>query len=362
MSVRRILICSSALVTSTGDISNVGDEALTDVLMQAVTERTGAPTYATLNTRSYPDLALPDRRVPVRPLRRLVAEIRAADLVIAGGGTLLQEDRAPRFFEPSAGLLRYIASVALLARAHRKPFMLAGIGAEGLDTPRARRVARFICRSAAAITVRDEGSANLVQSISGRTPILAADPMFLQTRSGIPAARSRASNEVFVNLTPEVPVGLLESLVNAIRPLAEQGVRVTLVPMDRRIDPAGDSSALHAFARAVASPKNVAFIESNLGWRHLLRRFGEAQLCIGMRLHFMIFASLNGVPLLPVIGLPKTRSLAADLGLESVSLSASPKLGSDDLFRAARVADPARIRTLSVRAERTLDCVATLFA
>ena len=352
----RILVCSSAVLTSDGDISNVGDEALTQVLANAVATRTGACTHATLHLLGQPNTRLPEGRVPVRPLRALAREIYASDLVIAGGGTLLQEDVEPRVFEPTAGLLRYVGAVACLARLYRKPFMLAGIGAEQLDSAKARRAARFICRSAAAITVRDSASAALIKRVSGEDALIAADPMFLEYQE----VDAGGGDEVFVNLRAGAPARLCHGLATALRPLVDAGAQVTLVPMDRRDGPAGDKQVLETFAQALDRPGSTRFVEPRLDWRELLLRFRKARLCVGMRLHFMIFASLAARPVVAVTSLPKTRSFVDELGLCAVPADAIQQF--PEALQSAHAPDPFRMRALATRAERTLDCAETLYA
>ena len=352
----RILVCSSAVLTPDGDISNVGDEALTDVLADALARRTGARTYATLHAAGRSPDSLPEGRVPVRPLRLLAQEIRASDLVVAGGGTLLQEDVRPHVFEPTAGLLRYIGAVAFLARLYRKPFVLAGVGAEQLESVKARRAARFICRSAAAITVRDAASAALIKTVSGRDALVAADPMFLDWRE----VHGAGGDEVFVNLRSGTPVSLYRGLAVALRPLVDEGASVTLVPMDRRSGQAGDSDVLNAFGRALERPGHWRFIEPRLDWRDVLARFSQARVCVGMRLHFMIFASLAARPLVPLTSLPKTQAFVEELGLTAVPVGCVDDVPA--ALRSARAPEPGRMRELAARAERTLDCVETLYA
>jgi polysaccharide pyruvyl transferase WcaK-like protein len=352
----RVLICSAAVVTPEGTTSNVGDEALTDVLARAVARHLRAEVVSTL-ADPRAGSALPAGRVPIRPIRALSAEIRRADLVIAGGGTLLQEDVRPRWHEPCAGLLRYIAAVAVLTRIHRKPFMLAAIGAENLPTRRSRLVARYICRTARAITTRDDSSAELIARVSGRHAVVADDAMFLND-APLAAPNDERRDEIFVNLREGLSSEACVRLANALRPSLDAGHRVTLVPMDRRQDGKGDIQTLRRLEAALADTERVRVVDGELPWRELLARFGDAHLCIGMRLHFMIFAVLARRPLIALTTLPKTRAFVSDLAVCAVDFGELDQLPQE--LERARSVDSARLNDVVLRAERTLECAATL--
>jgi polysaccharide pyruvyl transferase WcaK-like protein len=305
---RRILVCSSAILTSDGSVGNVGDEALTETLASVL--RKQIPN-ATVEATLHPGDAgsrIPVDRVAVRPLRHLIAAVKRADVVIAGGGTLLQEEDDRALLKPAGGLLRYIAVVALTARLLRKPFALVAVGAENLDSRAGRLLTRLIVAAAASTSVRDARSAKLLEDVTGKAPLVVADPMFLLNDRG---ARSEARSDVCVNLRKDADAGTMAALADAVTPLLVNGGRLVLVSMDRRVGE--DGEALAQFRSLLPSSLEVDVVAPSASWREVLDRFERAQICVGMRLHFLIFAAVAGAPVVALTTSEKTVSFVEEL-------------------------------------------------
>ncbi|MDA0185492.1 polysaccharide pyruvyl transferase family protein, partial [Solirubrobacter phytolaccae] len=305
--LRRVLICSATALDDDGAIVSVGDEALVDSLADALRhEHPGVHVLRTLRGERTPG------RVPVRPVRALAGAMRGCDLVIAGGGTLFQEDVARRGVN---GLLRYLLVVATTARALRVPFVVLGVGAENLAHPESRAAARFVLRRAAAISARDAASATLLREVSGRDVTVAADTMFLPGVQ-LPAP-DPPTGAIAVSLRGDAPRSLVAGLAAW---LERDGRPVLLVPMDRRLDSDGD--ALDALAQRLTRPCQI--VPRTAPWQEVYSAVAAADVCVGMRLHFTIFAALAGRPTVVVGSAPKTRSFAADLGLRALAPDAAP--------------------------------------
>src|ERR1700729_3921567 len=112
-----------------GSYVSVGDEALRSRFP-------GIEVKATFNLRGHPADTLPADRVSIEP-RTLIRSISRSDLVIVGGGTLLQDVASePRF--PVSGVLRFVSFVCAVAKLCGVPVVIAGVGAESLEARRAR--------------------------------------------------------------------------------------------------------------------------------------------------------------------------------------------------------------------------------
>ena len=352
-----VLICSASILTADGRIANVGDEALTECLATALRRRVpGLDVTATLNLAGHPRSVLPPGRVSPRPIRELWRAIGVADVVVVGGGTLLQEDVRPRPYEPVAGLLRYVLAVVVLARVRRRPVVIVGVGAENLGSRRARLAARVICRSAASVSARDEESAQLLASLSGAPASTAADPLFLDDA---PAARGACGpGAILVNVRADAPSGLLERLAELLARELDQGRRVVLVPMDRRSG--HDDRALARLVALVGRPERFTTIGAESSWREVLAAFTDAELCVGMRLHFLIFGVLAGARVVALTSSEKTVSFAHELGLSACAIDEPDALPA--AVEAARRPDFSAVDSLSRRAEAALDPVVALCA
>lgn len=151
----RVAIAGAAALTAEGHVMNLGDEAIADTLGAAVAQHSGVSrVVSALNVRLAGGSPPPGRFSP-RPVLGLEREVAAADAVLIGGGTMLQEDVAPRHRLGIRGLLRYQLAVSLACIGRRTPYAYALVGAETLHRPGARRVARFLVEHAVCVTVRD---------------------------------------------------------------------------------------------------------------------------------------------------------------------------------------------------------------
>jgi polysaccharide pyruvyl transferase WcaK-like protein len=318
MSDALVVVCSAATLTPDGFVSNVGDEAVTACLMQAVERSNGFRVLGTLNTTGYPGAQLPDGRFPIRPLRSLADAIRAADVVIAGGGTLLQEDVRPRGLQPTAGLLRYLVVVAVLARLWRKPLVLYGVGAENLNGTRARFATRLICRAARDVVLRDDDSARLLEEITGRRFRVGADAAFLMDP---PAAAGTGDPTICVNIRKDLTGPMLDALRTLLERLLEEGWRVLLVPMDRRSGE--DTDALARLVAGLPGRDAIELASPQATWSEIVALLAGADVCIGMRLHFLIFSALAARPTVALTTSPKTTSFASLLGLDQLEAGSS---------------------------------------
>jgi polysaccharide pyruvyl transferase WcaK-like protein len=77
--------------------------------------------------------------------------------------------------------LSLCAALPVLAAVHDKPFAIAGVGVGPLSSAASRGHARVIAERASAITVRDDGSRALLETLSPRLPStrVTADLAFL---------------------------------------------------------------------------------------------------------------------------------------------------------------------------------------
>ena len=97
--------------------------------------------------------------------------IGQADAVILGGGGLLQDDS-------SVLNLPFHLSRVALAGGRGTPFAGVGLGVGGLSTTFGRGLVRRAMRSAVAISVRDQPSAELLAEVGVPGAVLAADTAF----------------------------------------------------------------------------------------------------------------------------------------------------------------------------------------
>ncbi len=228
----------------------------------------------------------------------LLRELLRCDLLLSGGGTLIQD-------RTSTKSLLYYLTVIRLATLFGKKVMLYANGMGPLK-PEHRKITRGVLNRVDCITLRDPASLLELNRIGVTKPAikLTADPAFSLT----PAPKERADELLrHVGLSPEKttlcvsirpwrdnPPDFASVMAHAVDRLCrERDMQCVFLPMQPQIDSAlCEEVAAQMTAPAAVLPTNDI--------RETLAVIGSCRLCIGMRLHSLIYAVSRGVP---VVGL-----------------------------------------------------------
>jgi polysaccharide pyruvyl transferase CsaB len=243
--------------------------------------------------------------------------LKDSDLLLSGGGSLLQDTTSVRS-------LLYYLWVARLAYSQNVPFMFYAQGMGPLRRNVSRRLVRLVAQRAACLTVRDEPSAQLLESLGirrGRIEVT-ADPAFALTparsavvdnvlrEEGLPADEPM----IAVALRPwggagESPLQSYADLLTELR--AQTGCRVLLLPMHTPHDVAFSEQV----AAQTASPSEFPILRGIYSPDVILGLTARMQAVVAMRLHALIFAARTAVPPFALSYDPKVQSLMNGLGL-----------------------------------------------
>ncbi len=308
---------------------NLGDEAVLAATIDALRRLSPTLEIAVLTetpqdtSRAYGVDGISRRRLP-----EIVRALAGCDLFLCGGGSLFQDVtswRSPWY---------YLGVLALARRFARRSSVYAqGIGP--LRGRLVRRVTAYLLDGVPLITVRDSASQAVLAQMGVRRPriVLSADPSLLLTPENSPAVgreRARWSGNAFFGLAVRSwgeRGGTLDVVAAAARSVAGRlGVRWICLPMHLP----RDLSIADAVAARIGSAATV--VRAHLSPREMLALIGTLDLLVGMRLHALLFAAAQGVPIVPIAYDPKVAALADDLG-DPAPLDVS-RLGVDDLVRA----------------------------
>jgi polysaccharide pyruvyl transferase CsaB len=287
---------------------NLGDEALLEVIVERLRARWPACAVDVLS--GDPAATAKTYGVEATPrmdLARVRVAVERADVVLSGGGGLLQDVTSLRS-------LIYYAGVIRAAVGAGKPTMIFAQSIGPLDFW-GRAVVRAFCKGIATATVRDERSRALLASLLPGVPVeRSADPVFLLEPAGEPldlAAEGLAGDDgplVVVSVRKwqgsEATSQALASIVDRLAGV--HGARVAFLPMG---GPSDAEVATTIIRRCASTP--VLLPEYPLG--HAAQIIGRASLVIGMRLHALIIAARLGVPFLALPYDPKVTALLEDL-------------------------------------------------
>ncbi len=325
---------------------NSGDEAILHAMLLALkgavpgleaTVLSGDPAYT---AREFGVRSIV-RDNPLTVFRALME----ADLLISGGGGLLQDVTGPKS-------IIYYLGVVTMALLLKKPVFFYAQGIGPVNTRLGRTLVRLVADRVDAITVRDRDSKQELASLGvTRPPVrVTADPALGLEPGQIDRVKGRAVLSA-LGLDGGRPVagisvrpwkgqdGYVEAVAGAADDLAGDGWQVLLVPMHFP----GDDVTCRAVA---ARMKGTAFILGRgTDYKDLLAVTANLGLAVGMRLHFLIFSAISGVPLVGIPYDPKVNLFLQAVGLPP-GLSAEG-LNYGDLSAAIRkvLADRERIST-----------------
>ena len=286
---------------------NLGDEALLDVIVAQLRARFPNASLEVLSATP----GLTSKRLGIEAtsrwnMRDIRAAVKRADVVLSGGGGLLQ----------SATSLRsvvYYSSILREAIRARKKSMIFAQSIGPLD-PLGRFIVKSFCRGVTRATVRDARSKELLAALLPHTPVeQTADPVFLYDLADdgqVDLAAEGLAGSPYAVVSVRKISALKEGIGTIARTVdrlsSQHGVRAAFLP----IGGAGDAEVSTDIIRRCESAP-MLLPECSLPRAAAILR--GANVVIGMRLHALILAARFGVPFLSIPYDPKVRSLCEDL-------------------------------------------------
>lgn len=296
---------------------NAGDEAILRSLCGSVSRNVPGAEITVLSKK--PSLTAGEcgcRAVARFDPAGVFGAVRRCDVLISGGGSLLQDSTSTR------SLLYYLWIIHMAERLGKKTVIFAnGIGP--VTKPRNRERVRRTVERADVVTLRDPDSARELREmgVCREDVTVEADPVFLLEpapaaraeeilrASGLPEGASFAA----VSVRPWNGGGGFPERFAALCDMVrrEYGREIVFVAMQ----PASDGKAsLSVMGRM----KNRAYLVSGgCTPGELMAVFGKADAVISMRLHSLIFAARMGTPAVGFVYDPKVESYLDMLGMPS---------------------------------------------
>lgn len=286
---------------------NLGDEALLEVIVTRLRARFKDIEIDVLSRAPRETAAqFGVDATPRWDMRAVRAAIGRADVVLSGGGGLLQS-------ATSARSALYYASILRDAVRQRRKSMIFAQSIGPLDFV-GRFIVKRMCRGVDRATVRDALSRDLLASLIPGTPVeQTADPVFLYDLApdAIDLQTEGLGPEPYAILCVRKVPGLKDGVAvvaRAVDALKDRhGIRSAFLPLGG----VGDADVSTTIIRACSSAP-MLLPECSLARAAAI--LCGARVVIGMRLHALIFAARFSVPFLAVPYDPKVSSLCSDLG------------------------------------------------
>ena len=307
---------------------NSGDEAVLRSILLALAEQGEANGVHIQPVVLSADPAWTSRMYGVEAVRRmhpkdLMNALRASDGLISGGGSLLQD-------ATSAKTIPYYTGIIKLAQWLGKPTFIYSQGIGPVNRRWMDPLIRSCMRKSAYVSVRDAESAELLKRIgvaAGRIEVVPDPVMGLPLPAGAAADRAQAAAENTAAV-PVLGVSLrhwrkdgadLGRAADALAELASRRpVRLRFLPFHTPDDVETSKLVMERLSGRLAGGSSAELAAPGDDPQQMLLEVSRCDALFGMRLHALIYAANQMVPMLGLSYDPKIDQFLHRLGLVPV--------------------------------------------
>ena len=294
------------LISGYYGFGNFGDEAILSILCSHLKSLNILPTILSVN----PDLTSKNndvRSVGSFNIKSVISEIFKTDILISGGGSLLQD-------VTSLKSLIYYSFIIFLALILRKKVIIFAQGIGPLNNFISRFIVFNLLRHCTIVSVRDNKSLELLQN-HGIKAFRVNDPIF-----SLPINEIEKSQAVGIQLR-SFPSLSEEFLDNLAKNTAEnfKDKKIELLSLQDTLD----ISTLKIFQNKLLKYGVNAELISNLDRDEIIKKIASFDILIGMRFHAILVALKSNVKTLAINYDEKVEKLANEFNLPMLNLNKS---------------------------------------
>jgi polysaccharide pyruvyl transferase CsaB len=343
-------LMSEIVISGYYGYTNAGDEGMLAAMIDALTEVDPAVKITVISGNP----ADTRQRHGVAAVYRLnypdiFRVISTSDLLISGGGSLLQDVTSDRS-------LYYYLSIVLMAKRIGKPIMLYAQGIGPVRGKLAQGAMRCVCNMVDLITVRDEGSREELETLGIDIPpvYVTADPVLALHQVDKEMGRSILRQQGLEGARPLIGVSIREwkewdhykmVMAQAVdQAAAEFDARIVFLPMQWP----EDLEVARKVKELMKTPAEL--LEDEYTTSELLSLVGNLDILIGIRLHALIFAAVMHTPMVGISYDPKVERFLKTLGEKHIGTLKN--ITVDELLDKVRVVWPEIQRPNKDREER----------
>lgn len=296
---------------------NTGDEAILYSIIQALRDKKPAIDITVLSNNPAKTQELYGVKAVNRwRLNEAAGAIKGCDMLISGGGSLLQDVTGLKS-------LGYYLGVVALARSLGKPVFFYAQGIGPVTSRAGRLMMKLVVNRVQKITVRDEQSKNELQAMGVNRPPTAvtADPVLgleiseEDRRLGRQILESHGIdfNKPVLGVSVRDWKGstgtLKQELARCCDRFVEKGWQVLFLPLHHP----GDIAPCRETAGFMKN--SSAVLAGNYNVQEFIGITSSCTMLVGMRLHSLVFAARAAVPLVGISYDPKIDSFLKQLNL-----------------------------------------------
>lgn len=305
--------------------SNSGDDAILKSILESFKSLDPSLNIKVLSK----DPSLTEREYGVLAVDRfklfdVIKSIKASDMLISGGGSLLQDKTSSRS-------IWYYLLIMKLAKHYKKKVFVYSNGVGPINKKFNRNFTRRVLNKVDYITLRDIDSYNFIKSIgvNNQNVKVLSDPVFNLKEASDESIREKFDinkDTVLVSVRSWMnDEKLIDELVKFLNYLIDQGKNIVFMPMQMPRDTTISE-------KIAANLKSSKIIDEKYPVEILMNLMKNADFIVAMRLHAMIYAIHQNLPFIGLSYDPKTETLLKDFD-ESINIDVDG-INYDDLIKA----------------------------
>lgn len=249
------------------------------------------------------------RAVSRQNVLRLIKELKNTKMLISGGGTLIQDGTSTKS-------LLYYLSIIKAASVFGKKVMLYANGIGPLKEESNRKLTKKVLDKVDIITLRDETSYKELKEIDVKLPKIeiTADPAFRLEFGSNSNTAENSDKTMLVSVRPwkELSANFCDVIAKVCDYAnSEYGLKITFLPMQQKYD----CEITEKIRSSMKAESNV--IGADYDIKRLLELFSGVSLCVGMRLHTLIYSAVTCVPLIGLVYDPKVSGFLDYIGSDN---------------------------------------------
>lgn len=299
---------------------NSGDDAILKAIVKDLQEYNDDLNINVLsNNPAKTEDMYPVKGVNRFKFKEVLRSIRKSSILISGGGSLLQDVTSTRS-------LIYYLSLMSIAKLYKKPVMVYANGIGPINGSINRLLTKRILNKVDLITLRDEDSKKYLEDmkVKNKNIYVTADPVFTLD----PANESRIDDIFEIEGVPKdrnlIGISIrqwkgADNLVEVVSKSIDHitktyNVNVVLIPMHYPEDLDISMDTLMKVKKG-----NCYVLKNKYSVEELMGVIKKLDLIVAMRLHSLIYAATQSVPMVGLVYDPKVEGILNSLGMNYMS-------------------------------------------
>lgn len=299
--------------------NNIGDEAILAAMISSINDAITDAEIIVLSKKPQLSCNKYDaKQINRKNIFKIISEIKKCDLLISGGGGLLQDVTSSRS-------ILYYLSIMNIGKILKKKVMVYSQGIGPINKPLNRTLTKYVLNKIDFITLRDEKSQEFLKKINvdNKNINITADPVL-----GLKKGDLNLGYKILKNL------GLKDDKKRTVgfsirgRDKSEKSINIIANVCDKIIDefevdivfiPFHQEEDMKIIEDIKSKMKSNAIGLKELDVEETLSIIGNLDLLVGVRLHSLIFGAIMNTPMIAISYDPKIDSFMEYLDQEVIS-------------------------------------------